>query len=69
MKGSLGNIKRTNICIIGVPEGKEREEGFDYIFDEFIAESFPDLKKETHLGTGNTEGPKQNEPRLKPRHN
>ena len=35
------NIKHTNICIIGVPEGEEREKGPDKIFEEIIAENFP----------------------------
>ena len=28
------NIKSTNICILGVPEGEEREKGFRKIFEE-----------------------------------
>ena len=35
------SIKPTNICIIGVPEGEEREKGPDKIFEEIIAENFP----------------------------
>ena len=30
------NIKRTNICIIGVPKGEEREKGSKKIFEEII---------------------------------
>ena len=33
------NIKCTTICIIGVPEGEEREKGSEKIFEEKIAES------------------------------
>ena len=40
------NIKGTNICITGVPEGKEREKGPEKIFEEIIAESFPNMGKE-----------------------
>ena len=40
-------IKRTNICIIGVPEGKEREKGSEKISEEIIAENFPNMGKET----------------------
>ena len=35
------NIKCTNICIIGVPEGEERNKGPEKIFEELIAENFP----------------------------
>ena len=33
------NIKRTNICIIGVPEGEEREKGPEKIYEEIIVET------------------------------
>ena len=40
------NIKYNNICIIGVPEGKEREKGLEKIFEEIIAENFPNMGKD-----------------------
>ena len=40
------NIKYTNICIIGVPEGEEREKGPEKIFEEIIVENFPNMGKE-----------------------
>ena len=40
------NIKRNNIRIIGVPEGGEREKGPKKIFEEIIAENFPNMGKE-----------------------
>ena len=40
------NIKRTNIHIIGVPEGEEREKGPKKIFEEIIVENFPNMGKE-----------------------
>ena len=40
------NIKCTSIHIIGVPEGEEREEGTEKIFQEVIAENFPNMGKE-----------------------
>ena len=39
------NIKHTNIRIIGVPE-EEREKGPEKIFEEVIAENFPNMAKE-----------------------
>ena len=40
------NIKCTNIHIIGVAEGGEREKGTEKIFQEIIAENFPNMGKE-----------------------
>ena len=40
------NIKHTNICITGVPEGEEREKGTEKIFQEIIAENLPNMGKE-----------------------
>ena len=40
------NIKRTDIHIIGVLEGEEREKGTEKIFQETIAENFPNMGKE-----------------------
>ena len=41
------NVKRTNIRIIGVPEGEEREKETEEIFQEIIAENFPNMGKES----------------------
>ena len=41
-----GNIQHTNIHIIGVPEGEEREKGHEKIFEEIIAEKFLKMGKE-----------------------
>ena len=40
------NIKCTNIHIIGVPEGEEREKGPEKIFEEIIVENFPNMGRE-----------------------
>ena len=40
------NVKCTNICIIGVPEGEVREKETEKIFQEIIAENFPNMRKE-----------------------
>ena len=40
------NVKCTNICIIGVPEGEEREKGTEKIFQEIIAKNSPNMGKE-----------------------
>ena len=50
-----GTMKCTNIHIIGVPEGEEREKGTEKIFQEIIAENFPNMGKEpTHSNPGST---------------
>ena len=36
------NINQANLCIIGIPEGKEK--GIKNIFEEIMAENFPNLK-------------------------
>ena len=41
----MDNIKCTNICIIAVPE-EERQKGSEKIFEEVIAENFPNMRKE-----------------------
>ena len=40
------NIKCTNIRIIGVSEGEEREKGPEKIFEEIIVKNFPNMGKE-----------------------
>uniref|UniRef100_A0A9L0TJ68 L1 transposable element RRM domain-containing protein n=1 Tax=Equus caballus TaxID=9796 RepID=A0A9L0TJ68_HORSE len=49
------NIKHTNIYIIGVPEGEERDKGTDHLFEEIIAENFPNLRKETDIQVQETQ--------------
>ena len=43
----LCDFKHTNICIIGVSEGEERDKGTKKTFEEIIAENFPNMEKET----------------------
>ena len=40
------HIKWTNIRIIGVPEEEEKKKGYEKIFEEIIAENFPNMEKE-----------------------
>ena len=39
-------FKRSNIRIIGVPEGEEEEEEIEILFEKIIKENFPNLAKE-----------------------
>ena len=41
----LDNIKHAILCTIGIPKGEEREN----IFEEILAETFPNLKKESDI--------------------
>ena len=46
LRNLWNNIKCTNIHIIGVPEGEEREYGAKNIVKEIIAKKFPNPAKE-----------------------
>ena len=57
------NMKCNNICIIGIPEGEEEEQGIENLFEKVMMENFPNLMRESHRNPGNTESPKQEEPK------
>ena len=40
------NMKRKNICIIGIPEGEEEEQGIENLFEKVMMENFPNLMRE-----------------------
>ena len=48
------NIKYSNIYIIGVPEGEQREQGIENLFEEIITENFPGEGKR-HTSPGSAE--------------
>ena len=35
------NIKKANLCIIGIPEGNKIEKGIENIFEKFWLQTFP----------------------------
>ena len=39
------NIKQANLCIMGIPEGEEKDKGTENIFEEIMSENFPNLKE------------------------
>lgn len=43
------NIKGLSLCVIGVPEGKERENGAGEVFDELRTDSFPIMIRDLNL--------------------
>ena len=40
------NFKRSNIIIVGVPEGEEEEQEVENLFEQIMKENFPNLPKE-----------------------
>ena len=43
------SLRRKNLRLIGVPEGAKRDRGPEYVFQEIIAENFPNLGRETGI--------------------
>ena len=41
------NLKHSNIRIIGLPEGEERQQEIENLFEQIMKENFPNLVKET----------------------
>ena len=64
------SIKRSNVRIIGIPEGVEKKRGLEEIFEQIVAENIPNLAKETSIRVQEAERtpPKVNETRPTPRH-
>ena len=40
------NMKHNNICIIGISEGEEEEQGIENLFEKVMMENFPNLMRE-----------------------
>ncbi|KAK1340941.1 hypothetical protein QTO34_017340 [Cnephaeus nilssonii] len=64
------NTKQNNIRIIGVPEGKETEQGIENLLEEIITENFLDIgkKKPTKIQEAHRVPSKMNPKRPTPRH-
>ena len=63
-------MKRSNVRIIGIPEGVEKDRGLEEIFEQIVAENFPNLAKEKSIRVQEAERtlPKINENRPARRH-
>ena len=57
------NMKCHNTHIIGIPEGEAEEQGIENLFEKVMMENFPNLRRESVTHPGNTESPKQEEPK------
>ena len=64
------SMKHSNVRIISIPKGVEKERGLEEIFEETVPENFPNLAKETSIRVQEAERtpPKINESRPTPRH-
>ena len=63
LRNLLDKAKCINIHIIGVPEGKEREKAPEKIFEEIIAENFPNMWKEIVNQVEKRQSPRQDKPK------
>ena len=67
------NFKRSNIRIIGEPEGEEEEQEIENLFENIMKENFPNLAKEIDFQeVQEAQGPKEARPKeahTKARHN
>ena len=53
------NLKRSNICIVGVPEEEEKEQEIGNLFVKIMKENIPNLVKETDMQVQETQSLKQ----------
>ena len=57
------NMKCNNICIIGIPEREEEEQGMENLFEKVMMENFPNLRREKVTQIQEKQSPKQEEPK------
>ena len=57
------NMKRNNIRIIGIPEGKEKEQGIENLFEKVMMKNFPNLRREKVIQMQESQSPNQEEPK------
>ena len=61
-------FKRSNIRIIGVPEGEEEEQNIENLFEQTMKENFPNLAKEIDFQEAQRVPKKLDPRRNTPRH-
>ena len=63
-------MKHNNICIIGIPEVEEEEQGIENLFEKVMMEKFPNLmtEKVTQVQEAQKVPIKRNPKRPTPRH-
>ena len=58
LRNILDNMKHNNICIMGIPEGEESEQGIENLFEKIMAKNFPNLVKEKDTQVQEAQSPK-----------
>ena len=63
-------MKHSNVRIVGIPEGVEKNRDLEEIFEKIVPENFPNLAKETSIRVQETEStlPKLNHDKPTPHH-
>ena len=57
-------MKYNKICIIGLQEREEREQGIKNLFEEIMTENLPNLEKEKNqTSSRSTESPTEDKPK------
>ena len=53
----LFNFKRSNSCLLEVPEGEEKYQGIGNLYEKIVKENFPDLVKEIDMQVREVQSP------------
>ena len=62
IRSFCNNFKHTNIGIMEVPEGEEREQGIENLCKKIMTGNFPNLVREVDIQVLEAQSPKQDEP-------
>ena len=55
------NMRHTNICIIGIPEGEQKKQGMENLLQKIMMENFPNLIREKLTQIQETQTPNKEE--------
>ena len=59
MRSLWDNFKRSNIRSTGMPEGEEKEQEIENLFEKIMKENFPNISKEIDIQVQEAQSPKQ----------
>ena len=57
------NMKHNNIRIIGIPEGEDKQQRIENLFEKVMVENFPNLMREKATQIQESQSPNQEEPK------